>query len=228
MGAPGDTPRNLLVEQHLPLVRRIASRYVARDEDLDDLVQVGSVALVVAADRFDRARGVPFAAYAEPCVCGAIKRHLRDRSATVRVPRRAYQEHLSVREAEADLTRRLGRAPTTGEVASRTGRSTSDVQTCRVPPGATTSLASVAPAALTVTPWEATDDRLSVSIALDRLNGKVGQAIRWRFFNDLNQSEIAERLGVSQVQVSRLLNRGLARLRDELDDRLVASKTTRA
>ncbi len=228
MGVPGETPRNRLVEEHLPLVRRIARRYVARAEDLDDLVQVGAVALLVAADRFDRERGVPFSAYAEPCVCGAIKRHLRDRCATVRVPRRAYQEHLSVREAEADLTRLLGRAPTTHEVASRTGRSMSDVETCRVPPGATAPLASVAPAALTVTPWEATDDRLAVSMALDHLNGKVGQAIRWRYFNDLNQSEIAERLGVSQGQVSRLLDRGLARLRDELDDRLVAPERTRA
>src|SRR5215210_8290671 len=113
--------RSRLIEQHLPLVRSLARRFAHRGEPMDDLVQIGTIGLIGAVDRFERRRGCPLEAYAALSIVGEIKRHLRDHAAPLRVPRRLQEEGARVRRADRELAGRLGRTPTLAELAGACG-----------------------------------------------------------------------------------------------------------
>lgn len=211
--AAAPTARAELIRAHLPLVASIARGFAHRGEELDDLVQVGTVGLIAAADRFDAARGVPFAGYAAPTIAGEIRRHLRDRAAAVRLPRRLHELRPRLAAAERDLGAALGRTPTASEVAGALDVSVDDVERLRAegaPPGDGDE-----PAAADVYDWA--EDRLVVLDALRALDERRRAIVHLRFFGGLSQSEIGARLGLSQIHVSRLLRSALDELRAHLN-----------
>jgi RNA polymerase sigma-B factor len=221
---PGARAR--LIEQHLPLVRSLARRFAHRGEPLEDLVQVGTIGLIRAVDRFERRRGCPLEAYAAVSIVGEIKRHLRDHASPLRVPRRLQQQGADVRRADRDLAARLGRAPTVGELALACGLPAEEVARTLLATrrGATVALDVREPgeeavgAALACGDFaEAADDRAAVEAALRRLPARDRRLLRLRFFADLSQAEAARELRISQVHVSRLERAALERLRAALD-----------
>ena len=127
MGSAGASERERLIVEHLPLVRGLARRYANRGEPLDDLVQVGTIGLIKAIDRFDPARGVKLASFATPTILGEIRRHFRDRSWTVRVPRGIQEARAQITHAVGELSAINGRSPSVREIAEATGLSTDDV-----------------------------------------------------------------------------------------------------
>ena len=194
--------RDRLVEMHLPLVEYLARRFAGRGEPLDDLVQVGTIGLIKAVDRFDTERGVEFSTYATPTVVGEIKRHFRDKGWTVRVPRRLQELRASLSSATSDLTQNLGRSPTVAELAAHLKIGEEEV------------LEGLESAnAYTAVSIEASDGEGGMSVA-DTLGGDDLSLLR--FFGNLTQSQIAAELGISQMHVSRLLARTLAQLRERL------------
>jgi RNA polymerase sigma-B factor len=218
--------RAQLIEQHLPLVRSLARRFAHRGEPLEDLVQIGTIGLIRAVDRFERRRGCPLEAYAAVSIVGEIKRHLRDHAAPLRVPRRMQQQGASVRHADGELAARLGRSPTVAELAAACGLPGNEVAQTLL----TTRLRSTvsldggdprtekADAALACGDFsDAADDRAAVAAALRRLAPRDRRLLRLRFFADLSHAEVARALGISQVHVSRLERAALDRLRLALD-----------
>jgi RNA polymerase sigma-B factor len=207
-----------LVARHLPLVRSLARRYAGSGEPMDDLVQVASVGLVAAARRFDPARGVPFAAYAAPTIDGELRRHLRDRSSAIRIPRREQQLAAILREAARSAAQRLGREASLAEAAAVAGLSAEEARTA--------ALAGAAPAPLAVlelraslpaeAEMEACERRALVRDLLSSLEPREREVVRLRFGADLSQHEIARRLSISQSQTSRLLSAALDKLRSSL------------
>ena len=218
--------RDELVTMHLPLVRHIARRYGERGEPFDDLVQVGTVGLIHAVDRFDLERGVEFSTYATPLILGEIKRHFRDRTWAVRMPRRLQELSASTTAATDALTLELGRSPTIREVAERSGCSVDDVLQARearqalaadsIDAGDADDLGTVATLGMDDVDLEAVVNREAVRALLQRLPDREREVVILRFFKQLSQSQIAEQLGVSQMQVSRILARSLAHLRDDM------------
>lgn len=211
-----------IVRRHLSLVRALAWRFRDRGEDLDDLVQVATLGLLHAVDRFDPDRGAEFTTYATPTIVGELKRHLRDRAGAVRVPRRLQERHAAISRASVDLYQRLGRSPTVHELAAETGLTDEEVLE-----------ALESAQAHTTVPLDATDPteshdtadaldgieyRAALRPLLDRLPPRDKRILVLRFFAHRTQSEIAAELGISQVQVSRLLTRTLATLRTALAD----------
>jgi RNA polymerase sigma-B factor len=224
--------RDALIEHHLPLARSLARRYRYTPQPLEDLEQVASLALVKAVDRFDPAWGSAFGAYAIPTILGELKRHLRDASWTVHVPRALKERVLIVERCERLLSVRLGRAPTVQQLAVEAGLSTEQILealTARVahdalPLEPTDASASDAePAAVDTalaTPDDfrnTVEDRLWVSHALQRLPKRERTILHLRFVEGLTQTEIAERVGLSQMYVSRLLRATLERLRADIE-----------
>jgi RNA polymerase sigma-B factor len=218
--------RARLIEQHLPLVRSLARRFAHRGEPLEDLVQVGTIGLIRAVDRFERRRGCPLEAYAAVSIVGEIKRHLRDHASPLRVPRRLQQQGADLREADRELAARLGRAPTVAELATACGlpgdevartllatRLRSTVPLDRDEAGPETAGGALACGDFS----DAADDRAAVEAALRRLPARDRRLLRLRFFADLSQAEAARELGISQVHVSRLERAALDRLRAALD-----------
>jgi len=214
----GEDERERLIVDHLPLVEAIAARYVHRGERREDLEQVGALALVRAVDRRDPARAGEFGGYAARCVDGEIRRHLRDRAAAVRLPRRVQEVDRRLRVARLELTARLGREPSRGEVARAAGLATADV-------------ASAAGAETARRPLELRDDdaagigqaldeaaftRALVSRAARALDRRERQIVLLRFFLDRSQAEIGDELGLSQAHVSRLLGGAIGKLRRTL------------
>jgi RNA polymerase sigma-B factor len=203
----------------MPLVRSLARRFTHRGEQLEDLVQVGAIGLIKAVDRFEPARGVDLAAYAAPTILGEIKRHLRDRAALIRLPRREQETSARIRARRRELTWRLHRSPTSAELAAATELDgPALVAALRAEEAARP--ASLSDGARTLgedEAFRASEDRVAVSSCLRRLHPRERQALHYRYFADLSQSEIAARLGVSQTQASRLLASGLARMRAELE-----------
>jgi RNA polymerase sigma-B factor len=207
-----------LVASHLPLARSLARRYAGRGEALDDLVQVGALGLVAAARRFDPGRGVPFAAYALPTVEGELRRHLRDRAATIRVPRRAQQQVAAIRQAADDAAQSLGHEPSLVDAAAAAGVPVEDARAALGGPAATVPLSTLDGYASAAAEAElaACEDRTVVSELLAALPPRERQLVRLRFVRDYSQAEIARHLDISQSQASRLLASALERLRESL------------
>jgi RNA polymerase sigma-B factor len=224
--------REELARRYLPLARQLASRYSNPNEPLDDLVQVASLGLVRAIDRYSPERGTPFRAFAVPTILGELKRHFRDTGWSVHVPRDAKDLALRVDRASRELTDRLGRSPQVDELAQFLELSVEQVVGALEAVNAHFGVSLDAPAAGSefdpvplVEVLGSEDDRLALAeTALDlaagirRLPYLERRALSLRFGEDLKQIEIAERLGCSQMQVSRLLARAAQRLADGSED----------
>ena len=224
--------RGELVELHLPLAEHCARRFLHRGEPIEDLVQVGTIGLIKAVDRFDPERGVEFATYAVPTILGEIKRHFRDKGWAIRVPRRLQELRASIAGATSDLTQRLGRSPTPREIAERLGVTVDEVVegTDSAHAYATVSLDATASnedgVGSILEMLGATDDALhhvemreSIRPLLESLPPRERQIVVLRFFRQMSQSQIAGEVRISQVHVSRLLGRTLAELRVSIDQR---------
>jgi RNA polymerase sigma-B factor len=219
--------RERLVERYLPLARQLARRYQHPEESLDDLLQVASVGLVKAIDRFDPGREVAFSSYAVPTILGEIKRHFRDRTWAVRVPRDLQELALKVERLVGDLTRELHRQPSVGELAQRLDTTEEAVLEALEAASAYRATSFDAPRGAESEPGETLADavgdveegfaRAEERATLDRLmlaiTPREREVLRLRFEEDLTQAEIGERIGVSQMQVSRLIRQAIARLR---------------
>jgi RNA polymerase sigma-B factor len=220
--------RDELVEEHAPLAHFLASRFANRGESRDDLVQVALVGLFKAVERFDPGRGLQFSTFATPTILGELKRHFRDRGWAVRVPRRVQELHLQLGRIISTLGQEEGRSPTPAEVAERAGVSEEAVLEA-MEAGSLYRLVSldgsVAPddegnelsACLgdDDPEFERIEHRSELAELLSVLPARERRIVELRFFESLTQSEIAERVGVSQMHVSRLLTRSLERLRAE-------------
>jgi RNA polymerase sigma-B factor len=215
--------RDRVVELHLPLVRYLALRYRDLGEPLEDLVQVGTIGLINAVDRFDPSRGTELASYATPTILGEIKRHFRDRAWAVRVPRRLQELQNRLAESRRQLTQQLGRSPTVHELAAQLciadelaldaleAQQAYSLVSLETPEhGLAGRLALVDPA------LEDVVDRESLRPLLHRLPEREKRILVLRFFRGLTQSEIAQELGISQMHVSRLLARTVEELRHAL------------
>jgi RNA polymerase sigma-B factor len=216
--------RNLLVESHLGLAHQLARRFVSRGETYDDLVQVASLALVKAVDRFDPERGVEFSTFATRTVIGELKRHFRDKGWSIRAPRRVQELYLALGPATESLTQSLGRPPTVSEMAESIG-STEEAVLEAIEAGQSYRISSIdAPdrqdGSLSTRLGDVDDsfvgaeDRLLLAISLADLKERERTILNLRFGEGLTQSEIADRIGISQMHVSRLLAASLAKLRE--------------
>jgi RNA polymerase sigma-B factor len=223
--------RARLVELHLPLVRALVRRLATRGAQLEDLVQVGCIGLIKAIDRFDLTRGERLDAFAVPYVTGEIRRSLRDEPWPVRVPRRLQELSGALRQPSRELAARLRRAPTDAELAVRAGMSTSDVSealragNARVPvplPALETAGgANGRSDALTSAAWdgfEPSEARCMLASGFRALDQRERTILHLRFYAELPQAQIAERVGLSQIHVSRLIRDGLKKLRAELNE----------
>ncbi|WP_063837032.1 RNA polymerase sigma factor SigF [Phaeacidiphilus oryzae] len=221
--------RDTLIELNLPLVRYAAARFRSRNEPMEDIVQVGTIGLIKAIDRFDPERGVEFPTFAMPTVIGEIKRFFRDTSWSVRVPRRLQELRLALTRAGDDLSQQLDRSPTVAELAAYLGASEEDVVEGLAVGNAYTA------SSLDSTPLEEDGDgalaerlgyedvalegveyRESLKPLLAKLPARERRIIMLRFFANMTQSQIGEDVGISQMHVSRLLTRTLAQLREGL------------
>ncbi|WP_235032068.1 RNA polymerase sigma factor SigF [Actinacidiphila yanglinensis] len=217
--------RAALIEVNLPLVRYAAARFRSRNEPMEDVVQVGTIGLINAIDRFDPDRGVQFPTFAMPTVVGEIKRYFRDNVRTVHVPRRLHELWVQVSGAIEDLTVLHGRSPTTAEIAERLRLSEDEVLACLEAGRAyhATSLEAAqegdgSPGLLDRLGYEdpalnGVEHRDLVRHLLVQLPERERRILLLRYFGNLTQSQISAELGVSQMHVSRLLSRSFARLR---------------
>jgi RNA polymerase sigma-B factor len=214
----------------MPLVRALASRYAGRGEPLEDLVQVGSIGLIKAVDRFDVDRGVDFASYAVPTIVGEIRRHFRDKAWAMHVPRRLKELSLRLSRTLDQLTTELGRSPTIAELAAAAGVEEEDAI------DALDSMNAYSTRSLHAPFDDDSDDSLSeklgtdelgyaevedgaiVDAGLDALDDRERQIVELRFFHELTQSQIASEIGISQMHVSRLLRRALATMRGRIEE----------
>jgi RNA polymerase sigma-B factor len=220
--------RDELVEDHAPLAHFLAGRFSNRGESRDDLVQVALVGLFKAVERFDPGRGLQFSTFATPTIMGELKRHFRDRGWAVRVPRRVQELHLQLGRIVSALGQEEGRSPTPAEVAERAGVSEEAVLEA-MEAGSLYRLVSLDGS---VTPdddggelasclgdddpeFERIEHRAEIAELLSALPERERRIVELRFFESMTQSEIADRVGVSQMHVSRLLSRSLERLRAE-------------
>jgi RNA polymerase sigma-B factor len=218
--------RDELVEAHIGLAEYLARRFANRGEPLDDLVQVALIGLVKAVNRFDPNRGVEFSTYATHTIAGELKRHFRDKGWAVRAPRRMQELYLRLTQVVSSLGQQLGHSPTIGELAADTQVSEEEVlealeagQAYRfasldVPKGGSDDGDTLGEGLGEDDPGIANaESRVVLSPLMARLPPRQRQIIRLRFFEGLTQSEIASRLGISQMHVSRLLARSVAELR---------------
>jgi RNA polymerase sigma-B factor len=227
--------RDELAQLFLPLARRLAKRYSNPYEPLEDLVQVASVGLLGAIDRFDPNRGIEFRAFAIPTILGELKRHFRNTGWTVHVPRGAQDLALRVDRAARELTDQVGRPPTPKEIASFLGLELNDVLIGIDAATAHFSLSLDAPAAASDAPepqllgdqlgrtdggFDLVDTKLALAVEIARLPQRERTALQLRLEHDLKQSEIARRMGCSQMQVSRLLRQAAAHVRELTDPAL--------
>jgi RNA polymerase sigma-B factor len=222
--------RERLVHLHLPLVEHLARRFSGRGEPYDDLVQVGTIGLIKAVDRFETDRGVEFSTYATPTIVGEIKRHFRDRGWAIRVPRRLQELRLSIAAATSELSQELGRSPTVRELALRVGVSEDEViegldsanayatLSLDAPEGADDRTTSVID---TLGDYDEAlamvEDRETIKPLLDLLDDRSRRILGLRFFGGMTQSQIAAEVGISQMHVSRLLSRALDTLRTTIE-----------
>jgi RNA polymerase sigma-B factor len=219
------TLRDRLVETQLPLVIYLARRFYGRNEPMDDLIQVGTIGLIKAIDRFDPSRGLEFSTYATPTILGELKRHFRDTGWLIHVPRRAQELQTALNAAREDLNQELGRAPTVPELAARI-----DVDEDAVVEALDVARAYSGVALDVLTPpgetapehpklgfvdegYEQVEQREMLRIVIATLPELEQEILLLRFVANKTQTEIAGIVGVSQMQVSRLVARGLSKLR---------------
>ncbi|MBS1886671.1 MAG: SigB/SigF/SigG family RNA polymerase sigma factor [Actinobacteria bacterium] len=221
--------REELVRRYLPFAKNLALRYRGASESFDDLLQVANLGLVNAVDRFDPARGTPFAAFASPTILGELKRHFRDRVWTVRVPRGLHDRMAEVEKVTAQLTVELQRSPSVPEIAAK----------LEIDPGEVLEVLEAnhnrrplsldrpvggeedeSPASEWVGDedegYELIDDKLALEGVLPQLDDRERLILRLRFVEDMTQSQIADQIGHSQMHVSRILRRTLERIREEV------------
>jgi len=222
--------REELVERHLPLVRSLARRYAGRGESIEDIEQVGAIGLIKAIDRYEIDRGVALTTYATPNVVGEIKRHFRDRGWTIRIPRALQELNVKMSGAVERLTVRLGRSPTIAELARELDATPEQVLE------AVEAGSAYSPVSLSASPgneedldlmevigtedagFERSEERASLEPALGELPEREREILRMRFEEGLTQTQIAERVGLSQMHVSRLIRRSLESMRDSMAD----------
>ncbi|BCL32879.1 SigB/SigF/SigG family RNA polymerase sigma factor [Streptomyces aurantiacus] len=227
-GPERDAVRDELVTAWLPMAHRIAGRFRDRGENIEDLRQVAAVGLVKAIDRFDPSRGA-FESYAVPTITGEVKRHFRDRMWALRVPRRVQELRNKVRLARRDLTLNPGAPePTTAEIAAHAGLTEDEVAAGMEAMESFSTLSLDAELSSTDDNYSLADtlgdpdssydvvvDREAAKEGLRRLPERERDILYMRFFEDMTQNRIADRLGISQMHVSRLITRSCARVRDE-------------
>jgi RNA polymerase sigma-B factor len=233
--APADDParpalRRRAIEGGLPLAQHLARRYGGRGEPADDLFQVAVVGLIKGVDRYQADRGVDFAAFAIPTIVGEIKRHFRDRTWAIRVPRRLQELRLEITGANNTLTHTLGRAPTVADVATHLGISEEEVleglEGARAYNAASLSAPISDDGATSLADtlggedhgFELAELRIALGPAMATLDEREQRILALRFHGNLTQTEIAEQIGISQMHVSRLLTKALAKLRRQLGD----------
>jgi RNA polymerase sigma-B factor len=219
--------RDALVERFLPLARQLARRYQRGGEPLDDLVQVASLGLLKAIDRFDPERETAFSSFAVPTILGELKRHFRDKGWSVRVPRDLQELAVKVDRVGEQIGRELGRAPTPTEIAESIGASTEQVLEAREAAAAYRAVSldrprdeeedegGIADSVGAEDPgYGLAEDAATVERLMRVLTEREREVLRLRFEEDLTQSEIGTRVGVSQMHVSRLIRQSVARLRE--------------
>ena len=219
--------RDELAEEMLPLARALAGRYAGRGEPIDDLVQVACIGIMKAIDGFDLDREVRFSSYATPTVLGEIKRYFRDKTWAMRVPRGMQELQLEIARARDKLTNQLGRSPNVQELAEAVGAPFEEVlqtiqsqdarrtRSLQEPVGEDMTLADSVGG---VDPeMGRAEMRVLLEGAFDVLSERDQEVLRLRFAEDLTQTEISKRIGVSQMQVSRLIRQSLARLRMDIE-----------
>jgi RNA polymerase sigma-B factor len=219
--------RATLAEEMLPLARALANRYANRGESTDDLVQVASLGLMKSIDGFDIDRPVRFSSYATPTILGELRRHFRDRTWSVRVPRGLQEMQLTVAKARDELTTTLGRSPTVQELADSIDVPFEDVLDTIQSQGARHARSFEDPIGedqvLADTLGGSDPEmgraelRAMLGEAMSELSERDREVVRLRFSEDLTQAEIADVVGVSQMQISRILRQSLTRMRGQLD-----------
>jgi RNA polymerase sigma-B factor len=230
-GQRDQAARRELVELYMPLARRMASRYAGVSEPFDDLLQVASLGLVNAVDRFDSTRGTPFAGFAKPTILGELKRHFRDKVWTVRVPRSIHDRMGEVERATEKLTLELHRPPRVDELAAEVGIEAAEVLEIlearhnRRPLSLDAPPSGEDPDESSGAEWvgrpdgnfDLAEDRIAMEAVLPSLDEREREVLRLRFVEELPQTEIALRIGCSQMHISRLLRRALDKLRVEAE-----------
>jgi RNA polymerase sigma-B factor len=223
--------RDELVQRFLPLARKLARRYSGAREPFDDLLQVASLGLVKAIDRFDMSRGTAFSSFAVPTILGELKRYFRDLGWAVHVPRGAQERAVKVEEAQHLLSARFNRAPTVNELAQYLEFSLEDVldalETSRAHHAASldapyddgegesgTMVESFGDEDPSL---QSADARVTIGVAARQLPAREREVLALRFIHDMTQTQIAEQIGVSQMQVSRILRRAVAHLSEITD-----------
>jgi RNA polymerase sigma-B factor len=222
--------RDQALVELMPLVRALAMRYAGRGEPLEDLVQVGSIGLIKAVDRFDVDRGVDFTSYAVPTIVGEIRRHFRDKAWAMHVPRRLKELSLRLSRVLDQLTNELGRSPTIAELAQAAGVDEEEAI------DALDSMNAYSTRSLQAPFEDGSDDSLTeklgeeevgyaeiedgalVEAGLDALDERERRIVELRFFEEMTQSQIASEIGISQMHVSRLLRRALVTMRGRIEE----------
>jgi RNA polymerase sigma-B factor len=223
--------RDQVIEAFLPLAQHLANRFGGRGEPIEDLVQTATVGLIKAVDKFDPQRGAEFAAYAIPTIVGEIKRHFRDRTWDVRVPRRLQELRLGISEATSTLLQDLGRSPTVADIAEHLDRSEEEVLEGLEGARAYNAVSLSMPASdgdratelgdllgADDSEFELAELRVALGPPMAALDEREQLILTLRFYGNLTQSQIAEQVGVSQMHVSRLLARALVKLRGQLSE----------
>ena len=220
------------MRRFLPLARKLARRYYGGGEPLEDLVQVANVGLLKAVNRFDEHRQVSFSSYAVPTITGELKRYFRDNAWSLHVPRGLRERGLAVHKATREVSERQGRTPTTGELAERLELDESEVVEAQAAYTAFSAASLDEPVAHDDdgTPqvrldtlgddddsFELAEARVTVAPKVRELSSEERRVLHMRFVEDRTQSDIADRVGVSQMQVSRILRRTLDKLRRNVE-----------
>jgi len=224
--------RDRAIEQYLPLARRLAARYHRRQEPFEDLVQVASLGLVKAVERYDPARGTRFTSFAVPTISGELRRHFRGTAWNLHVPRGVQEDALTVRNAISRLTHRLGRAPRISELEAETGldaeaisealhaRAVQATASLDQPVGGAGDEGDATLGELIGTDddgFELAERQADVGPLLRALPRRDREVLFLRFARDMTQSEIAERIGCSQMQISRILRRTIGQLSEQAE-----------
>jgi RNA polymerase sigma-B factor len=214
--------RDRLIAEHMPLVRALAHRYAGRGEPFEDLVQVGSVGLIKAVDRFDPGRSVEFTAYAIPTILGEIGHYLRDCRTTVRVPSRLRELRARLLRVIEELTQTLGRSPRMSELAAaakvdeETVIEALESERVTAAPLEEADTSELGADETAYGEYEIQENRLALRAGIGVLDRRERWIVYLHFFEGLNQSEIADGLGISQMHVSRLLARAIETMRSQI------------